>query len=87
MIGSVIKDRRLQNMKRYKGFLAAMFGFFMMALPSIAGANITPAQSANVQPAVLETSTAQPHETLAYWYRPLACSNRHFRHHHRYECR
>jgi hypothetical protein len=75
-------------MKTYHKFIAASFGLLMMALPSIASANIGFSQPANVQPAVVEQTTVpQPHLTLAYWHRPWACSNRHFRHHHPYECR
>jgi hypothetical protein len=76
-------------MKTYSRFIAASFGLLMMALPSIASANIGFSQPANVQPAVLEqTATPQPHLTLAYYYRrPWACRNRHFRYHHPYECR
>jgi len=75
-------------MKMYSKFIAASFGLLMMALPSIASANIGFSQPANVQPAVLEQTTApQPHLTLAYWHRSWACSNRHFRYHHPYRCR
>jgi hypothetical protein len=75
-------------MKTYHKLIAASFGLLMMALPSIASANIGFSQPANLQPAVLEqTAAPQPHMTLAYYYRPWACSNRHFRHHHPYECR
>jgi hypothetical protein len=75
-------------MKMYSKFIAASFGLLMMALPSIASANIGLPHPADIQPAVLqETAAPQPHVTLAYWYRPWACSNRHFRHHHPYECR
>lgn len=76
-------------MKTYSKFIAASFGLLMMALPSIASANIGFSQSANVQPAVLqETAAQQPHLTLTYYHhRGWACSNRHFRYHHPYECR
>ena len=75
-------------MKTHSKILAASFGLLMMALASIASANIRFAQPANVQPAVLEQTVApQPHLTLAYWHRPWACSNRHFRYNHQYECR
>ena len=57
-------------MKTYSKFIAASFGLLMMALPSIASANIGFSQPANVQPAVLEqTAAPQPHLTLAYWHR------------------
>jgi hypothetical protein len=76
-------------MKTYSKFIAASFGLLMMALPSIASANVGLWHPADVQPAVVqETAAPQPHLTLAYYHhRAWACRDRHFRYHHPYECR
>ncbi|MGA2411305.1 MAG: hypothetical protein ABSG46_13070 [Candidatus Binataceae bacterium] len=75
-------------MKTSSKFIAASFGLLMMALPSIASADVGFWHPADVQSAVLqETATSQPRPSLAYYHRPWACSNRHYRHHHQYMCR
>jgi hypothetical protein len=75
-------------MKTNSKFIAASFGLLMMALPSIASANVGLWHPADVQPAVLqETAAPLPHLTLTYYHRPWACSNWRYRHHHPYRCR
>jgi hypothetical protein len=75
-------------MNRYPTLVAGLFGLLMMALPSIASADVSLWHSQNVHPAVLEEGVApQQNVTLAYYHRPWACSDRYFRHHHPYLCR
>jgi hypothetical protein len=71
--------------------IAALFGLLMMAMPSIASAEIVrwyprPVRPVVVEPAFQPILTPAPFTTAAY-YRPWACANPYFRHHHRWECR
>jgi len=59
----------------------------MMAMPSVAGADVAAARPQNVQPVVIQEAVApMPLTTVAY-YRPWACADRHFRRHHPWLCR
>jgi hypothetical protein len=86
--GASFNSGGLTHMKRFTTFLVAMFGLFMMALPGIASADAGYWQPQNIQAAVFqETAAPQPHLTLAYYHRPWACRNRHYRYHHPNLCR
>ena len=61
--------------------IAALFSLLMLVAPSSASA-----ASGNWQPPTIQQiGYFQP---VGYrHHRPLACANRHFRHHHPYQCR
>jgi hypothetical protein len=65
-------------MKLYTTVLAAMFGLLMMAMPTVASAYV-------VQPVVVQEVVPAPFTTVEY-YRPWACSNPYYRHHHFWRC-
>ncbi len=74
-------------MKLYTTTIAALFGLLMMAMPSVAGADVGAWRPQNVQPVVIqETVAPMPFTTVAY-YRPWACANHYFRRHHQWLCR
>lgn len=79
-------------MKLQASTSAALFGLLMMATPSIASATVLrwyprPVQPVVVAPVVAPAPFAPVALTPAGYYRPLACANPHFRHHHRWKCR
>ncbi len=75
-------------MKLYTTTIAALFGLLMMAMPSVAGADVGAWRPQNFQPvAIQETVVPAPFTTLAYYNRPWACADRHYRHHHPWLCR
>ena len=57
-------------MKIRTTIIAAMFGLLMMAMPNVASAEVVNGAGAT---------------TIAY-YRPWACANPHYRHHHWWRC-
>jgi len=74
-------------MKLYTTTVAALFGLFMIAMPSIASADYVRLRPVIVHPVVVEEVVAPaPFTTVAY-YRPWACANGYFRRHHRWLCR
>ncbi len=74
-------------MKLYTTTLAALFGLLMMAMPTVASADVIRVRPEIVHPVVVEEVVAPaPFTTVAY-YRPWACANAYFRHHHRWMCR
>jgi len=74
-------------MKLYTTTIAALFGLLMMAMPSVAGADVGAWRPQNVQPLVIQEAVApMPLTTVAY-YRPWACANHYFRRHHQWLCR
>jgi len=74
-------------MKLYTTTIAALFGLLMMAMPSVADADVGAWRPQNVQPVVIQEAVApMPFTTVAY-YRPWACANHYFRRHHQWLCR
>jgi hypothetical protein len=74
-------------MKLWTTAAAAIFAL-MMAMPGASRADVGNVHPQTPQPAFQQTALApQPLETLAYYHRPWACSNPHFRRHHWWLCR
>ncbi len=64
----------------------ALFAF-TMAMPGITGADVGNVKPQTPPPAIQQTAFApQSLTTLAWYRRPWACGNPHFRHHHWWLC-
>ncbi len=74
------------TMKRLMTSALALFGLLMVAMPSVASAEIVRVYPPNVRPMVVQEVAPAPFTTVEY-YRPWACANPWFRHHHRWMCR
>lgn len=72
-------------MKIHTSIIAATFGLLMMAMPSIASAEIVVYPRAVHPVMVQEVVEPAPFTTVEY-YRPWACANGFFRRHHRWMC-
>jgi hypothetical protein len=75
------------TMKRLMTSALALFGLVMVAMPSVASAGIVRVYPRNVQPMVVQEVVAPAPFTTVEYYRPWACANPWFRHHHRWMCR
>ncbi len=75
------------TMKRLMTSALALFGLLMVAMPSVASAEIVRVNPRNVQPMVVQEVVAPAPFTTVEYYRPWACTNPWFRHHHRWMCR
>ena len=75
------------TMKRLMTSALALFGLVMVAMPSVASAEIVRVYPPNVQPMVVQEVVAPAPFTTVEYYRPWACANGWFRHHHRWMCR
>jgi hypothetical protein len=75
------------TMKRLMTSALALFGLLMVAMPSVASAEIVRVYPPNVQPMVVQELAAPAPFTTVEYYRPWACGNPWFRHHHRWMCR
>jgi len=73
-------------MKLYTTAIAALFGLVMVAMPSVASAEVVRWYPRPVQPVVQDVVAPAPFTTVEY-YRPWACANPYFRHHHWRKCR
>ncbi len=78
-------------MKLNRTKIAGLFGLLLMAMPAIASAEIVrvypqPVRPLIVEPAIQPVLAPAPFTTVEY-YRPWACANPYFRHHHRWMCR
>jgi hypothetical protein len=76
-------------MKFNRTTIAASFGLLMMAMPTIASAEIIRVYPQPVRPLIVEPAPVlvpTPITNVEY-YRPWACANPYFRHHHRWMCR
>jgi len=75
-------------MKRCITAVVALFALIMMALPSVASAEVVVVRPRPVvmQEAVRPAIVPAPFETVAY-YHPWACRNPYYRHHHWWRCR
>jgi hypothetical protein len=80
-------------MKLYTTMIAAFFWLLMAANPTIASAEMVRWYPRPVRPVVVQPVYAPapvlapvPFTTVGY-YRPWACANPYFRHHHRWMCR
>jgi hypothetical protein len=86
-------------MKLYTTMIAAFFGLLMMAMPTVASAEMVrwyprPMRPVVVQPVYAPAPVIAPSPVFASapftpveYYRPWACANPYFRHHHRWMCR
>jgi hypothetical protein len=72
-------------MKIHTTIVAAMFGLLMMAMPSLASAEIVYPRP--VRPVVVQQVVAPAPFTTVEYYRPWACANPYFRRHHWWRCR
>ncbi len=70
-------------MKIYTTVTAAMLGLLMMAMPTVASAEILVRP---VRPVVVHEVVAPAPFTTIEYYRPWACANPHYRHHHWWRC-
>ncbi len=70
-------------MKIYTTVIAAMFGLLMMAMPNIASAEVFVRP---VHPVVVQRVVEQAPFTTIEYYRPWACANPRYRHHHWWRC-
>ena len=75
------------TMKRLMTSALALFGLVMVAMPSVASAEIVRVYPRNVRPMVVQEVVAPAPFTTVEYYRPWACGNPWFRHHHRWMCR
>jgi hypothetical protein len=78
-------------MKRCITAVVGLFALLVMAMPSVASAGVVIVRPERVRPAVVQEAVAPdvvpaPFTTVEY-YRPWACSNPYFRHHHWWRCR
>ncbi len=71
-------------MKFYTTIVATILGLFMMAMPNVAAADVVVRP---VHPVVVQQVVAPAGFTTIEYYRPWACANPYFRHHHRWMCR
>ncbi len=74
-------------MKLYTTAIAAAFGLLMMAIPTVAGADVVVWRPVPVRPVVVQEAVVPAPFTTVEYYRPWACANPYFRHHHRWMCR
>ena len=73
-------------MKIYTTVIAAMFGLLMMAMPTVASAEVFVRPVRPMRPVVVQQVVAPaPFRTIEY-YRPWACANPHYRRHHWWRC-
>jgi hypothetical protein len=72
-------------MKIYTTIVAAMFGLLMMmAMPNIASAEVVVVRP--VHPVVVQRVVEPAPFTTIEYYRPWACANPYYRHHHWWRC-
>ena len=74
-------------MKRLTTSILALFGLLMVAMPSVASAEVVRVYPRSVQPMVVQEVVAPAPFTTVEYYRPWACANPHYRHHHWWKCR
>ena len=74
-------------MKTYTTVIAAMFGLLMMAMPTIASAEVVRVYPRAVRPVVVQRVVEPAPFTTVEYYRPWACSNGYYRRHHWWRCR
>ncbi len=73
-------------MKLYTTTIAPLFGLLMMAMPTVASAEIVRVYPRIAPPVVArEVIVPAPFTTVEY-YRPWACANPYYRHHHWWRC-
>ena len=65
--------------------IAAMFGLLMMAMPTVASAEVLSDSTAGAPVVVQQVVAPSPFTTIEY-YRPWACANPYYRHHHWWRC-
>jgi hypothetical protein len=74
-------------MKLYATTIAALFGLLMMAMPSVASAEIVRVYPRTAHPVVVQEVVAPAPFTTVEYYRPWACSNPYYRRHQWWRCR
>jgi hypothetical protein len=73
-------------MKIYTTIIAAMFGLLMMAMPTVASAEFVRVYPRPVRPMVVQRVVEPAPFTTVEYYRPWACANPYYRHHHWWRC-
>ena len=73
-------------MKIYTTIIAAMFGILMMTMPTVASAEIVRVYPRPVRPMVVQRVVEPAPFTTVEYYRPWACANPYYRHHHWWRC-
>ena len=73
-------------MKIYTTIVAGMFGLLMMTMPKVASAEIVRWYPQPVRPVVVRQVLAPAPFTTIEYYRPWACANPYYRHHHWWRC-
>ena len=73
-------------MKIYTTIVAAMFGLLMMAMPTVASAEFVRVYPRPVRPMVVQRVVEPAPFTTVEYYRPWACANPYYRHHHWWRC-
>ena len=76
-------------MKRCITAVVGLFALLMMVMPGVASADVVwrpvGVRPVVVQEAVVPTVVPAPFQTVEY-YRPWACANPYYRHHHFWRC-
>ncbi len=73
-------------MKLYTTTIAALFGLLMMAMPTVASAELVRVYPRTVHPVVVQEVVAPAPFTTVEYYRPWACANPYYRRHHWRRC-
>ncbi len=73
-------------MKIYTTIIAAMFGLLMTAMPTVASAEFVRVYPRPVRPMVVQRVVEPAPFTTVEYYRPWACANPYYRHHHWWRC-
>ena len=73
-------------MKIHTTIVGATFGLLMMAMPSLASAEIVRVYPRPVRPVVVQRVVEPSPFTTVEYYRPWACANPYYRHHHWWRC-
>ena len=73
-------------MKIYTTIVGAMFGLLMVAMPSLASGEVVRWYPRPMHPVVVRQVVAPAPFTTVEYFRPWACANPHYRHHHWWRC-
>ena len=73
-------------MKIYTTIVGATFGLLMMAMPTVASAEFVRVYPRPVRRMVVQRVVEPAPFTTVEYYRPWACANPYYRHHHWWRC-
>ena len=73
-------------MKIYTTIVGAMFGLLMVAMPNLASGEVVRWYPHPMHPVVVRQVVAPAPFTTVEYFRPWACANPHYRHHHWWRC-